>query len=209
MGFEGNGNDTFSGRSPGGFEFGVQGWAWGPPIAKSITFFLDGSAIVADQYGRPVRRAITPDGKTVNFADRPPEGNREGTVVPRPQFANHAMTLETLTAEGIDWQSYEVRWRSRDGNMRMQGRMTLDEVTRRQVKLLEEGNTAVMVERTVACAGWPQLPYEQLKRLKDLPPTPLEELAKIPDAAMRRDAMKMRREIAAAVEKDLASVTGE
>ncbi len=60
---------------------------------------------------------------------------------------------------------------------------------------------AIAAERvdwvTLTWAGWPQLPYAQLKQLHDaerLPQTPLEELRKIKDKALRQDALKMRRE---------------
>lgn len=50
--------------------------------------------------------------------------------------------------------------------------------------------------RKVAFAGWPQLPYEKLVCLKDvLPKTPIEELRKIRDPKLRKDAIKVRREI--------------
>ena len=57
-------------------------------------------------------------------------------------------------------------------------------------------------------AGWPQLPYAELKELTRLPETPLDELSKIKDKALRIDAVRMRRELdsAAAEEADLATV---
>lgn len=57
-------------------------------------------------------------------------------------------------------------------------------------------------------AGWPQLPYEELKELVKLPPTPLDELQKIANKELRTDAMRMRREsdAAAAEEAELATV---
>lgn len=197
MGFEGSGATSFNVRSPGGFEFGVQGWTWGPPVPKSITFFLDGSAMVCDQYGRIVRRATAPDGGAdVVFADSPPDGNRENGVVPRPQFATHAQVVAALAAERIDWQAYEVRWRAKDGTMKAQGGFSLMDAAKRQAKLLQEGNGSVMTERAIACAGWPQLPYDQLKKMADLlPPTPAEELRKINDPKLRQDALRMRREL--------------
>lgn len=51
-------------------------------------------------------------------------------------------------------------------------------------------------------AGWPQIPYDELKELHTVPPTPIEELAKIREKSLRADAIKMRREVdAAAVEE--------
>lgn len=51
-------------------------------------------------------------------------------------------------------------------------------------------------------SGWPQLPYSSLKELREIPPTPIAELRKIKDDAMRRDALRMRREVDAAKEKE-------
>lgn len=47
-------------------------------------------------------------------------------------------------------------------------------------------------------AGWPQLPYDQLKELVRLPETPLDELQKIKDKELRADAVRIRREVDAA-----------
>ena len=49
--------------------------------------------------------------------------------------------------------------------------------------------------QTLVCAGWPQLPYTQLKSMKDIPPTPIEELRKIADPTLRKDALRIRREV--------------
>ncbi len=209
MAFEGSGNDSGYGRSPGGFEFGVQGWSWGPAQPKSITFFLDGSAMVCDQYGRVIRRAVDGDMREVVFADRPPDGNREDAnrVTPRPQFATHAQVIAALTAEGIDWTAYEVRWRDKAGSFRAQGRLTLADAGKRQAKLLHEGCTAVMMDRTISCAGWPQLPYEQLKKLNGLPTTDGydRELRKITDSTLRKDALKMWNELVAERTAEMAA----
>lgn len=206
MAFEGSGVDHFNQRSPGGFEFGVVGWVWGPPVPKSITFFLDGSAMVCDQYGRQIRRAVRPDGSELRFADTPPEANREGVISPRPQFANHAQVLAALADERIDWLAYEVRYRSKDGTQRVQSGLTMDKALKVQLRLLGEGISPVAMERTIACAGWPQLPYEQLKELPELPPTPVAELRKIPDPVLRRDALRLRKEVDQAREKEMALV---
>jgi hypothetical protein len=60
--------------------------------------------------------------------------------------------------------------------------------------------------QTLVCAGWPQLPYDQLKSLKELPPTPVEELRKIPDDALRKDALRIKREVDEAKERESQSV---
>lgn len=138
-------------QSPGGFVFGPQGWSWGIPMPNSITFFLDGTAMVCDQHGRPIRGCMTPEGKEIKFATTNPPANSDGKVEPRPFLASHAQVIAALAQERVDWLR----------------------LTR---------------------AGWPQLPYEQLKQLADLPPTPEDELAKIPSKELRRAALQMRRE---------------
>ena len=156
----GSSDGDFSGgiRSPGGFAFGVTGWMWAEPRPVAITFFLDGTAKVSDQYGRRIKGTVV-DGKEVVFADGPPAhddppggryvvvGNKKELVRP----ATHAQVVRALAAERVDWQ--KLSW-----------------------------------------AGWPQLPYEELAALSELPPTPLEELRKIRDGDLRRAAIRARRE---------------
>lgn len=193
--------------SPGGHEFGAVGWVWGAPVPKSITFFLDGSCMVCDQYGRQIRRAIQPDGSELRFADTPPDASREGTIVARPQFATHAQVLAALAAERIDWLSYEVRWVARDGARKIQAGLSREEAGKRQARLIAEGIATVVMDRTISCAGWPQLPYDELKRLPELPPTPEAELMKIRDQDLRRAALRIRRETDAARAKELQATT--
>ncbi len=90
-------------RSPAGHYFGVEGWVWGPQRPVSITFFLDGSALVADQWGRPIRGAVGKDGKSYLFATSPPLANKEGVVRPRPELASHAQVIASLAEERVDW----------------------------------------------------------------------------------------------------------
>ena len=192
------------------FEFGVQGWNWGAPIPKSITFFLDHTAMVCDQYGRQIRRALSPEtGQEVLFADSPPSASREGDVTPRPQFATHAQVLAALAAERIDWLSYKVTYRAKGGGMVERQGLTLDSATKLQTKLIQEGNTQVLLDRTIVCAGWPQLKYEELEKLSELPPTPEAELKKITDPDLRRAALRIRRESNAAREKELQAADVE
>jgi hypothetical protein len=145
--------------------FGVQGWTWGEPRPKSITFFLDGTAKVSDQHGRPIRGTVV-DNKEVRFADAAPIADRGGDVVPRPQFASHAQVIAALAAERVDW-------------------LKLDR------------------------AGWPQLPYDELVKLAELPPTPLEELRKIRDPQLRKDALRARREADDARSKEMQEAEQE
>lgn len=154
-------------QSPGGFEFGLQGWHWSDPKPRAITFFLDGTAMVTDQYGRPIKGASY-DGKEVYFATRPPQqddpnagyavqyGGGNINAVRKVKLGTHAEVIAALRAEGVDWA-------------------------------------------TLTRAGWPQVPYEFLKKvfgedLSNLPPTPMDDLKKIRDPNMRRDAFKARME---------------
>lgn len=67
--------------------------------------------------------------------------------------------------------------------------------------------------RTLTCAGWPQLPYEQLKEAykdtSELPPTPIDELKKIRDPELRRAALRLRREADEAAAKELQAADVE
>lgn len=47
----------------------------------------------------------------------------------------------------------------------------------------------------LSCAGFPQLCYGDLKKMAELPPTPIEELRKIKDHQLRKDALRVRREV--------------
>lgn len=58
-------------------------------------------------------------------------------------------------------------------------------------------------------AGWPQLPYDKLKELKEVPPTPAEELRKIRDPQLRKDALRLRRETDEQAEKELRAAQEE
>lgn len=158
-------NENLAGEmtSPGGFIFGTQGWTWGEPQPKSITFFLDGTAKVSDQHGRPIKGTVV-DNKEVKFAQGPPKNDDVPNA--RAHLATHAQVIEALAAERVDW-------------------------------------------RTLQCAGWPQLPYVELKKLGELPPTPLEELRKIRNPELRRDALKARREVDEVRTKELAAVEEE
>lgn len=143
-------------KSPGGFIFGVEGWMWGPPKPTCITFFVDNTAKVSDQYGRPIKGAII-SNKEVRFALAPPSPDDKPNS--RKGLATHAQVIEALFGEGVDWQ-------------------------------------------TLTYAGFPQLPYSDLKKVKQLPPTPVEELIKIPNPTLRRDAVKIRRELNSILEKE-------
>lgn len=196
MPFEGQ--ESRDGRvlSPGGFEFGIQGWTWGPPIPRSITFFLDNTAIVTDQYGRQIRAAQLNDGSIVKFADSPgPDGNGDNAIVPRPQFATHAQVIAALEAEHIDWQAYEVSYVKATGGRGIQTGLTQEKALETQRRLIDAGNREVLIGRSIVYAGWPQLPYEQLKKLKEVPMTPANDLRKIRDPELRKAALRLRSEV--------------
>lgn len=157
-------------QSPGGFVFGVQGWTWGQPQPRSITFFLDGTAKVSDQHGRPIKGTVV-DNKEVRFAQAAPKADDPPGA--RAKLATHAQVIEALAKERVDWT-------------------------------------------TLACAGWPQLPYEELVRLPDgvFPPVMgtkqereayLDELRKIRDPELRRAAIRLRREMEDTRAKELAA----
>lgn len=189
MAFEGDGNNGGGIVSPGGFEFGMVGWQYAQPIPHSITFYTDGSCQVSDQYGRPIRYASMPDGRTHRLADSPPDASKDGEVVPRPQFASHAEVIDALAAHHIDWTTYTVRYRQ-SGSNRVLDRLTKDKAEEFAAKVAKSGATHISVGRSISCAGWPQLPYEELVKLPELPPTPAEELLKIRDPELRSAAFR-------------------
>lgn len=169
-----DGFGQFGQMSPGGFVFGVQGWMWGPPQPKTITFFLDNTASVFDQYGRPIRGTMV-DNKEVLFAMTPPKlgDPMQGLSAPpdplRKKYATHAQVIEALAKERIDWQK-------------------------------------------LTCAGFPQLPYEELKKLIDsgtLPVTPIDDLRSIKNPELRKAALKARREVNEAHEKEMQALAEE
>lgn len=198
MPFESADQDNTLQLSPAGF--GIQGWSYGTPVPRGITFFLDGSAMVVDQYGRAIRGVVMITGEAVLFAMTPPDAVRDGPVVPRPQYGSHSKVIEAMLNEGVQWLGYEVRWASKSGGVRTHGNMTREAALERQAQLTKEtGVGSVVVARQIVCAGWPQLPYEELKKLPQdsLPYTPMDDLRTIPDVLLRKDAMRMRREMEA------------
>lgn len=167
MGGEGFGQ--YGQVSPGGFVFGVQGWDWGTPRPRTITFFLDNTAKVCDQHGRPIR-GTSVDGKEVLFAMTAPlAGDPPPHDPQRKKYATHAQVIAALEQERIDWSK-------------------------------------------LTCAGFPQLPYEELKKLIDkgmLPATPIEDLRSIKNPELRKAALKARREVDEVREKEEQAVMEE
>lgn len=156
--------DIYGLESPGGFVFGVTGWHWGEPRPTSITFFLDNTAKVSDQHGRPIK-GVEVNGKQVRFAAVGPPARYPEVSRPTEEakgLATHAQVIAALAAERIDW-------------------------------------------RGLTCAGFPQLPYEELSKLPDdvVPPLAttaeehnsfIGELRKIRDPELRKAALRHRRE---------------
>lgn len=141
-----------SSNLPAAFVFGVQGFTYNSPIPTSVTFNTDGTAVVSDQYGRPIEDLVT---KTV-------AQGKDVTV----SHLSHQEVVKRLVEQKVDWQA-------------------------------------------LSCAGWPQLPYAELKKLKAVPPTPEEELRKIKDRPLRLDALKMRREADAEMRKEMEAAAAE
>lgn len=110
-------------KSPKDIPFGIENWSYGEVRPTSVTFFLDGRALVCDHRGNSIT-------------------SYSGT---------HAEVVAKLLDDGFNWQKLDY-------------------------------------------AGWPQLPYEELKKIEVLPPTPLDELMTIKDRALRADAVRMRQE---------------
>lgn len=171
-------------QSPGGFEFGLQGWSWPEQRPTSITFYLDNTAMVCDQFGRPIRGAVTTEGKEVYFAVTPPEGG-ENMLDPRPRFGTHEQVVDILLEERID----VIEEMNKAGTVcgRCAGRRMMGE-------RLCNGCGGTGLLRVISVAGWPQLPYERLKKLKKVPLTPASELSRIRDLRLRKDALKLRNE---------------
>lgn len=187
------GNDVSGMQSPGGFQFGIEGWNWGQPTPTSVTFFIDGTAMVADQHGRPIRGAVlSSTGKEILFAPCPPVASKEGVVVPRPWLASHSDVVAALLEEKIDVVEHMNEAGTACPRCQGQGRF---------------GNERCRpcrgsgVKVTVQCAGWPQLEYAHLSRIKVLPPSSEEDVFKIRDPKLRRDALRVRRERSAEFER--------
>ena len=58
----------------------------------------------------------------------------------------------------------------------------------------------------LTCAGTPQLPYEELKKLPNLYMASVEELRRIPDPEVRKIMLRVKREATAVMEKGMQSV---
>lgn len=181
--------------SPGGFEFGLQGFAPGEPKVTSVTFYNDGTALVADQHGFPIRGILLDNGKEVRFAMSPPIADKQ-EIIPRPHLATHAQVYEALQKDlGIDLIDHMNKAGESCG--RCKGSKVFGNGACPTCK-----GTGVL--QVITCAGWPQLPYEVLKRLKELPPAHTEELRRIRDDRMRKDALLIRRERNEIRSKELA-----
>ncbi len=171
--------------SPGGFVFGLSGWVWGEQRPVGITFFLNGTAMVTDQWGRPIKGA-TIDSKEHWFATTPPRHDdpNPGHIwhdKKKVALATHTEVIAALAHERIDWQS-------------------------------------------LTCAGWPQIPYEELKKMKVPPywpfaanhdPAPTAGAfctcvsCSIKDPSMRKDALRIKHESEKARTADIKAAEAE
>jgi hypothetical protein len=192
-----------NGLSPGGFEFGVTGWRWAAPIPSSVTFYLDGTASVFDQYGRPIKGVVLPNGKECKFATTPPKAD-DSDVVLRKQFATHAEVVEIMLSEKVDL----IQEMNSVGTPCPRCKGTGKTGERHCAACQGTGK-----RQTIVCSGWPQLPYEQLKRIHNIM-WPFDRVhdsrsgqrcgcinCSIPDAALRKDALRIRSEMVAVQDK--------
>lgn len=85
-------------RSPADIPFGIQGWSYGDIKPTSITFFIDGTAIVADHRGNPIEKL-----GALRMPLQPPT-NEEDSYQKRASFPRHAEVIAELRQMGIDWQ---------------------------------------------------------------------------------------------------------
>lgn len=90
-----------------------------------------------------------------------------------------------------------------------------DVIPRTQFATHEQVIAALVVERVdwhkLTSAGWPQLKYEALRELPPgrVPRTPIEELKKIRDPQLRKDALRFRREMDEERAKESAALDSE
>jgi hypothetical protein len=92
--------------SPGGFCFGLENFTWPEPVPCAITWYLDGTASVFDQFGRPIKGFVTSDGREVLLADRPPEHQQATLKIRRTEkFCTHLQAVQALEAEEVDWRT--------------------------------------------------------------------------------------------------------
>lgn len=97
--------DIYNLPSPSGHIFGVQGFTYGVAVPKCITFFLDNTAKVCDQHGRPMRGTMV-DNKKVEFAQGPPQADDKPGA--RSHLATHKQVIAALLYEKVDWQTLEM-----------------------------------------------------------------------------------------------------
>lgn len=178
-------------KSPGGFEFGLQGWTPPEQRVSGLTFFLNGTAMVCDQLGQPIRGTVKASGSPVFFAMMPPQqddknpgyrqsidGNGKRVMV---KLATHAEVVAALGEERIEWS-------------------------------------------TLTFAGFPQLAYEELKKLARLPSWPFSDVhdpnspvglsctcvtCSIRDPKLRKDAIRVRREVNDSREREVQTAMAE
>lgn len=85
-------------NSPRDIPFGIEGWSYGEIKPTTITFFTDGSAIVADHRGNPIEKL-----GTLSLPTLPPSSD-EDSPSKRAKYPRHSEIIAELTTMGINWQ---------------------------------------------------------------------------------------------------------
>lgn len=164
--------------SPGGNVFGIQGWSWGEQRPTHITFLTNGTCRVIDQHGRLIRGVVLGDGVPIYF-DR----------ASHAQVVKALLDDQTLRIDVIHEMNETGQPCQRCKGTGLSGERPCNECWHKPT------GRCTGIKKTITCVGWPQLPYEQLKLLNELPPTPITELYKIKNTPMRKDALRIRREV--------------
>lgn len=148
--------------SPGGIDFGIQGWDYGEIRPTTVVFLITGIARVCDHHGNPIEELCGP----------------------------HAEVLATLKEAGFDWHIADdeksTLWLVRKSRGKMDKNVTM-----------------------MSVAGFPHLPYAELKKMPRLPETPIDELRNIKNKKHRNDALKARAEADRENQRSMDAEEGE
>jgi len=148
--------------SPGGIDFGIQGWDYGEVRPTTIVFLITGIARVCDHHGNPIDELCGP----------------------------HADILAQLKEAGFDWFVADDEQRTLWLTRKNRGKM--------------DKNVSMM-----SVAGFPHLPYAELKKMPRLPETPIDELRNIKNKKHRNDALRARAEADRENQKSMEAEEGE
>ena len=173
-------------------------------MPSSVTFYLDNTASVFDQYGRPIKGVVLPDGKAIKFATTPPKAD-DCDINLRKSFASHKEVVDIMLTERIDLIQEMNETGAPCPSCKGAGHHNNVKCQRCR------GNGR---RNTIVCSGWPQLPYEQLKKIKRMQ-WPFDAAhtqgnqrcgcvaCNIHDPALRKDALRMKREMDEVCEKEM------